>query len=209
MSETSSSAARAARFSTLANQMLQSRFLGDRGLTILAQLLLIAVGSMLLAVSAQVKIPLYPVPVTGQTLVVLLIGMAYGPWLGGATVMAYLLEGVMGMPVFAGGAAGWLTIAGPTGGYLVGFAVAAFAMGFLAERGMGRSVLNTALAMLVGTAIIYAFGVIWLNNFVPGDIVAAAKVGMVPFLVGDTLKLIVAAGLMPLAWKAVQKLTGK
>ena len=209
MSETSSSAARAARFSTLANQMLQSRFLGDRGLTILAQLLLIAVGSMLLAVSAQVKIPLYPVPVTGQTLVVLLIGMAYGPWLGGATVMAYLLEGVMGMPVFAGGAAGWLTIAGPTGGYLVGFAVAAFAMGFLAERGMGRSVLNTAPAMLVGTAIIYAFGVIWLNNFVPGDIVAAAKVGMVPFLVGDTLKLIVAAGLMPLAWKAVQKLTGK
>ena len=209
MSETSSSAVRAARFSTLANQMLQSRFLGDRGLTVLAQLTLIAVGSMLLAVSAQVKIPLYPVPVTGQTLVVLLIGMAYGPWLGGATVMAYLLEGVMGMPVFAGGAAGWLTIAGPTGGYLIGFAVAAFAMGFLAERGMGRSVLNTALAMFVGTAIIYAFGVIWLNNFVPGGIVDAAKVGMVPFLFGDTLKLIVAAGLMPLAWKAVQKLTGK
>ena len=207
MSETSSSAVRAARFSTLANQMLQSRFLGDRGLTVLAQLLLIAVGSMLLAVSAQVKIPLYPVPVTGQTLVVLLIGMAYGSRLGAATVLAYLLEGGMGLPVFAGGGAGWATLAGPTGGYLIGFLAAAFVLGLLAERGMGRGPISTALAMLVGTAIIYVFGVTHLGGFIGFEKAIAA--GLLPFLYGDALKLIVAAGLMPLAWRSVRALTDK
>ena len=207
MSETSSSAVRAARFSTLANQMLQSRFLGDRGLTVLAQLLLIAVGSMLLAVSAQVKIPLYPVPVTGQTLVVLLIGMAYGSRLGAATVLAYLLEGGMGLPVFAGSGAGWATLAGPTGGYLIGFLAAAFVLGLLAERGMGRGPISTALAMLVGTAIIYVFGVTHLGGFIGFEKAIAA--GLLPFLYGDALKLIVAAGLMPLAWRSVRALTDK
>ena len=151
--------------------------------------------------------PFYPVPVTGQTLVVLMIGMAYGSRLGAATLLAYLVEGGMGLPVFANGGAGWAYLAGPTGGYLIGFLVAAFILGFLAERGMGRGLISTALAMLVGTAIIYVFGVTHLSGFIGFEKSIAA--GLLPFLYGDALKLIVAAGLMPLAWRAVRALARK
>ena len=196
------------RSSTLANAAISSQFTNDKMLTWLTRLFLIVAGSALLALSAQFKVPLAWVPVTAQTLVVLLIGMTYGRYLGAATVIAYLLEGGFGMPVFAGGAAGWLTVTGPTGGYLIGFVAAAFVMGVLAERGMGRNVASTAIAMLIGTVVIYAGGVVWLSNFV-GSFERAITVGVMPFLVGDFLKLVVAAGLMPLAWKAIKKLEGK
>lgn len=188
--------------------MLPTGFNGDWVKFLATNMFLVLVGSMLLGASAQFKIPLHPVPVTGQTLVVLLIGMVYGPWLAGATVFAYLAEGVMGLPVFAGGAAGWLTIIGPTGGYLVGFLVAAVIMGFLASRGMGRGMVSTAIAMMISTITIYACGVAWLNNFVPGGLDAAIAVGVTPFLYGDMLKLVIATGLMPAAWKAVRALKG-
>jgi biotin transport system substrate-specific component len=158
-------------------------------------------GSLLLAVSAQFKIPLYPVPVTGQTLVVLLIGMTYGPRLGGITMAAYLFEGALGLPVFAGGAAGAAVLMGPTGGYLFGFLLAGVSMGYLAERGMGRTVVSTISAMVIGNFVIYLCGALWLANFIGfGQAIAA---GVLPFLYGDALKLVVAAGLMPLAWRAV------
>jgi biotin transport system substrate-specific component len=173
-------------------------------LPLMSQILLVLAGSMLLALSAQFafRIPISPVPVTGQTLVVLLIGMAYGSRLGAATVLAYLVEGGMGLPVFANGTGGWPVIMGPTGGYLIGFVMAAFALGRLAERGMGRGPMYTALAMVIGTMIIYAFGVVWLGQFIGFDKAIAA--GVMPFLYGDALKLIVAAGLMPLAWRAAR-----
>jgi biotin transport system substrate-specific component len=175
-------------------------------LPLMSQILLVLAGSMLLALSAQFafRIPISPVPVTGQTLVVLLIGMAYGSRLGAATVLAYLVEGGMGLPVFANGTGGWLVIMGPTGGYLIGFVMAAFALGRLAERGMGRGPMSTVLAMVIGTMIIYAFGVVWLGQFIGFDKAIAA--GVMPFLYGDVLKLTVAAGLMPLAWRAVRAL---
>ena len=195
------------RYPTLADAALAPRFADDRTLSVLAQLVLVLAGSALLAISAQIKIPLYPVPVTGQTLVVLMIGMAYGSRLGAATLLAYLVEGGMGLPVFAGGGAGWATLAGPTGGYLIGFLVAAFILGLLAERGMGRGPVSTALAMLVGTALIYVFGVTHLSGFIGFEKAVAA--GLLPFLYGDALKLIVAAGLMPLAWRGVRALTAK
>jgi biotin transport system substrate-specific component len=163
---------------------------------------LVVLGSLLLAVSAQLKIPLYPVPVTGQTLVVLLIGMTYGPRLGGITMAAYLFEGAVGLPVFAGGAAGMAVLFGPTGGYLFGFLLAVVAMGYLAERGMGRSVVSTVIAMVIGNMVIYLCGVSWLADFIGfGE---AMEAGVLPFLYGDALKLAVAAGLMPLAWRAVK-----
>ena len=117
-----------------------------RLLRLAAQLVLVVAGSMLLAASAQFKllIPPSPVPVTGQTLVVLMIGLAYGPRLGAVTVLAYILAGLRGLPVFAGGTSGWAVMAGPSGGYIVGFLAAVFVMGLLAERGMGRSMLSTA-----------------------------------------------------------------
>lgn len=195
------------RYPTLADAAMAPRFADDRTLSVLAQIVLVLAGSALLAISAQIKIPLYPVPVTGQTLVVLMIGMAYGSRLGAATLLAYLVEGGMGLPVFAGGGAGWATLAGPTGGYLIGFLVAAFLLGLLAERGMGRGPVSTALAMIVGTALIYAFGVTHLSGFIGFEKAVAA--GLLPFLYGDALKLIVAAGLMPLAWRGVRALTAK
>lgn len=195
------------RYPTLADAAMAPRFADDRTLSVLAQLVLVLAGSALLAISAQIKIPLYPVPVTGQTLVVLMIGMAYGSRLGAATLLAYLVEGGMGLPVFAGGGAGWATLAGPTGGYLIGFLAAAFLLGLLAERGMGRGPVSTALAMIVGTALIYVFGVTHLSGFIGFEKAVAA--GLLPFLYGDALKLIVAAGLMPLAWRGVRALTAQ
>ncbi|MEC9145832.1 MAG: biotin transporter BioY, partial [Pseudomonadota bacterium] len=195
------------RYPTLADAAMAPRFADDRTLSVLAQIVLVLAGSALLAISAQIKIPLYPVPVTGQTLVVLMTGMAYGSRLGAATLLAYLVEGGMGLPVFAGGGAGWATLAGPTGGYLIGFLVAAFLLGLLAERGMGRGPVSTALAMIVGTALIYVFGVTHLSGFIGFEKAVAA--GLLPFLYGDALKLIVAAGLMPLAWRGVRALTAK
>lgn len=191
---------------TLADSMLARYFGDDHTQSLMSQILLVVAGSALLALSAQFafRIPISPVPVTGQTLVVLMIGMAYGSRLGAATVLAYLVEGGMGLPVFANGAAGWPVIAGPTGGYLVGFVAAAFVLGKLAERGLGRGPVSTALAMAIGTIIIYAAGVSWLGQFIGFDKALAG--GMLPFLYGDALKLIVAAGLMPLAWRAVHAL---
>ena len=195
------SAARAVRMPTLAEAMLDSLMTPSAATSAVTKAALVVFGSLLLAVSAQFKIPLYPVPVTGQTLVVLLIGMTYGPRLGGITVAAYLFEGALGLPVFAGGAAGAAVLMGTTGGYLFGFLLAGVSMGYLAERGMGRTVVSTIAAMVIGNFVIYLCGALWLANFIGfGQAIAA---GVLPFLYGDALKLVVAAGLMPLAWRAV------
>jgi biotin transport system substrate-specific component len=196
------SAARAVRMPTLAEAMLDSLVTPSAATSAVTKAALVVFGSLLLAVSAQFKIPLYPVPVTGQTLVVLLIGMTYGPRLGGITLAAYLFEGALGLPVFAGGAAGAAVLMGPTAGYLFGFLLAAIAMGYLAERGMGRTVVSTIAAMVIGNCVIYLCGALWLANFIGFDQAIAA--GVVPFLNGDALKLVVAAGLMPWAWRAVK-----
>ena len=196
------SAARAVRMPTLAEAMLDSLMTPSVATSAVTKAALVVFGSLLLAVSAQFKIPLYPVPVTGQTLVVLLIGMTYGPRLGGVTIAAYLLEGALGLPVFAGGAAGVAVLMGPTAGYLFGFLLAATAMGYLAERGIGRTVASTIAAMVIGNCVIYLCGALWLANFIGfGQAIAA---GVLPFLYGDALKLVVAAGLMPWAWRAVK-----
>jgi biotin transport system substrate-specific component len=198
------SAAPGVRMPTLAEAMLDSLMMPSAATRALTGSALVVFGSLLLAVSAQFKIPLYPVPVTGQTLVVLLIGMTYGARLGGITISAYLFEGALGLPVFAGGAAGVAVLVGPTGGYLFGFLLASAAMGYLAERGMGRTAASTITAMVIGNCVIYLCGVFWLANFIGFDKAVAA--GVLPFLYGDALKLFVAAGLMPLAWRAVTSL---
>ena len=196
------SAARAVRMPTLAEAMLDSLMTPSAETSAVTKAALVVFGSLLLAVSAQFKIPLYPVPVTGQTLVVLLIGMTYGPRLGGITLAAYLFEGALGLPVFAGGAAGAAVLMGPTAGYLFGFLLAAIAMGYLAERGMGRTVVSTIAAMVIGNCVIYLCGALWLANFIGfGQAIAA---GVLPFLYGDALKLVVATGLMPWAWRALK-----
>ena len=196
------SVVRAVHMPTLADAMLDSLMKSSAATGALTKVSLVFFGSLLLAVSAQFKIPLYPVPITGQTLVVLLIGMTYGPRLGGITIAAYLFEGALGLPVFAGGTAGIAVLMGPSGGYLFGFLLAGLAMGYLAERGMGRTVVSTIAAMIIGNCVIYVCGAFWLSNFIGfGQAIVA---GVLPFLYGDALKLVIAAGLIPLAWRAVK-----
>ena len=198
------STTRVVRTPSLAEAMLDNLITPSVTTSTVVKAALVVFGSLLLAASAQFKIPLYPVPVTGQTLVVLLIGMTYGLRLGAITIAAYLFEGALGLPVFAGGAAGAAVLMGPTGGYLFGFLLAGAAMGYLAERGMGRTVDSTIVAMLIGNFVIYLCGASWLANFIGfGQAIAA---GVLPFLYGDVLNLVVAVGLMPLAWRAVNAL---
>lgn len=158
-------------------------------------------GSLLLAICAQVQVPMWPVPMTMQTFAVLLIGLAYGPRLGAATVALYLAEGAIGLPVFAGLAGGAHHLIGVTGGYLFGFVVAAGVVGLLAERGWSHSMLATALAMIIGSAIIYLLGVGWLASFLGLD--QAIKLGMLPFLAGDAVKAALAALALPVAWRCL------
>ena len=176
------------------------------GKAVRAVLLAIA-GSALLTLAAKVQIPFYPVPLTMQTFVVLALGMAYGWRLGGATVLLYLAEGAAGLPVFAGTpekGIGLAYMAGPTGGYLVGFVLAAAACGWLAERGWDRRIVTTALAMVIGNVIIYVPGLVWLGSLLGWDKPVLAW-GLTPFLLGDLFKLALAAAVLPLAWRLVRR----
>ena len=148
-------------------------------------------GSLLLALSAKVQVPFWPVPMTMQTFVVLMLGAAYGWRLGGATVLLYLAEGAMGMPVFAGSpekGIGFAYMMGPTGGYLAGFVVAAVATGWLVERGWGRSLLALTAAMLIGHALILGLGVTWLATALGLGWTKAVAVGLTPFWAATALK---------------------
>ncbi len=173
--------------------------------TLARNVALAVAGSAALWISAKIQVPFYPVPITMQTFVVLAIGMAFGMRLGAATLALYLVEGLLGLPVFAGTpekGVGLAYMMGPTGGYLLAYLVAAAVVGFLAERGFGRNFLTTAAAMLVGSVIIYALGLAWLGSVVGWDKPVLAW-GMTPFLLGDAAKLILAALLMPAIWKLV------
>ena len=167
----------------------------------LVDLALVVAGSLLLALSARVAIPLpfSPVPVTGQTLAVLLLGALLGSRRGPSAILLYLLAGALGLPGFAGGAAGLGRLAGPTGGYLVGFAVAAFLTGLLAERGWDRRAPTAFLAMLLGNGAVYACGLPWLAAFVGFDRVLA--LGLLPFVPGDLFKLVLATLVLPAGWR--------
>ena len=161
--------------------------------------LMVAFGVILLAVSAQFKLPIPPVPFTLQTLVVLVIGAAYGWRLGATTVIAYLAVGYMGFGVFANGASGGAYMMSYTGGYLVGFVVAAGVVGWLAEQGWDKSVIWTAVSMVIGSLIIYAFGVAWLASII--GLQAAFWGGMVKFLITDAIKIAIAMVALPgAAW---------
>ncbi len=166
---------------------------------------LVVAGSLLIAALAQIEIPLpfTPVPITGQTFGVLLIGAALGSRRGVATLILYLVEGALGLPFFAGGASGVGILTGATAGYLIGFVIAAYAVGLLAERGLERSVRTSIIPFLVGTIVIYICGVAWLA-IVLGGLGKAIVAGVVPFLIGDAIKLVAASLVLPAAWKLVK-----
>lgn len=171
----------------------------------LRDVILIVLGALFAAALAQVKIPLpfTPVPLTGQTFAVLLVGATLGSKRGAASMALYIALGALGLPVFAGGASGIAYLSGATLGYLIGFVMAAYFIGLLAEQGLERSVRTSLIPFLVGTVIIYICGVAWLTILL-GSFNKAIAAGLLPFLIGDAIKLIAAALVLPGAWKLVR-----
>ncbi len=159
------------------------------------------------ALMAQIEFPLWftPVPITGQTFAVLLTGAALGWRAGIASQALYVGLGAVGLPFYAGGNGGWDVVTGATGGYLVGFIVAAALIGYLAEREQDRSVATAVPAFLAGSAVIYLFGVTWLARSVGVGAIEAMELGMVPFIIGDLVKVALAGVALPVAWRLVGK----
>ncbi|KGT76815.1 acetyl-COA carboxylase [Bradyrhizobium japonicum] len=166
---------------------------------------LIALGTALMALSAKVNLPLPYVPMTLQTLVVLMIGAAYGWRLGSATMIAYLAEGAMGLPVFAGPVGGIAPLVGPTAGYLYGFVLAAFVTGWLAERGWDRNVVLLFGAMALAHVVIFIAGFSWLAYVIGLGATKAWAVGVAPFIAASVVKNALGAALMPAARRIVDR----
>ena len=167
--------------------------------------LLALAGSVLIAICAQISVPLFPVPMTLQTFAVFLIGLTYGWRLGAVTIALYLAEGAFGLPVFAGGKSGLIVLMGPTAGYLVGFLLAATACGWFAERGFDRSYAKLFATPLVGNILLYVPGLLWLGSMIGWD-QPVLELGLYPFVLGDLMKIAMAVLLLPSAWKYVNRL---
>ena len=203
---------------TLADRIVPAR--GPLASPLVRDGALILAGSILMALLAQISLPLpfSPVPITGQTLGVMLIGALYGPRLGALTLLAYLAQGLIGMPVFALGRSAWSpssipglpVILGPTAGYLLAFPLAAFVVGLLANRGWDRRVRTAIPAMLAGELIILALGFAWLaaaTALLSGGVslAALAAAAVLPFLPGTAVKIAVAALALPGGWRLLGK----
>jgi len=163
-------------------------------------------GSLVVAACAQIVVPMQPVPWTGQTLGVLLVGAVLGPRLGAMAILAYLAQGAAGLPVFAGGVGGLGFLVGKTGGYLLGFVGAAFITGWLVQRGWGRRFPARLAAMLLASLFVFIPGVIVLSLFIGPAL--AFKTGFVGFIPEAIAKAVLAAALMPMGWKAMAWLSG-
>lgn len=171
----------------------------------MGDLLLVTAGVILLTLSAKIQIPMWPVPMTMQTYVVLVIGMGYGTRLGVAAVMGYVVLGALGLPVFAGTPERGLGLAylfGPTGGYLLGFVLAAGVCGILARRGWDRRLLTCVAGMTIAHAVIFVCGLAWLATLLGWR--KAVATGFTPFIAATIIKTILAAGSLPAAWYAAR-----
>ncbi len=178
--------------------------------SIAANITMVVAGAALTAGAAQIVIPMWPVPITGQTFAVLLVGTTLGALRGALSMVLYIALGAIGLPIFTEGSAGWHVIAGPTGGYLVGFVLAAILTGWLAQRSWDRKIVGAGVAFLAGTVVIYAVGLPWLSVALgqlgyPNDLGATLQSGLLPFVPGDILKAVVAGALLPAAWKLVSR----
>ena len=177
-------------------------------------------GSLFVAHSAQITVPFWPVPITGQTFGVLSLGLVCGWRIGASAMLLYLLEGAVGLPFFALGEGGWAVLTGPSGGYLLGYPLAALLVSWFAERGWDRSLWRTVLALLLGNVVLYVPGLFWLQRFYagPGQAYiaeagattaweASFNAGLLPFLIGDGVKLLLAAALLHAAWNILRRRT--
>lgn len=179
--------------------LIDSVWTGERGLG--RDLMLVIGGALVIAAAAQVRLvlPFTPVPVTGQTFAVLLLGALLGSKRGAASAMSYIMLGLMGLPVFSAAPPGPAALFSPTAGYLAGFVGAAWVTGSLSERGWDRRPMTAGLAMLIGSSVIFGCGLFWLGRYVGyGNVV---QQGLLPFIPGDLLKIALATALLPAGWK--------
>ena len=181
--------------------VLIDRILPTEGTTTyIKNILLILFGTLLLAVSAKVQVPFWPVPMTMQTFVVFLIGMTYSIRLSFLTLLAYLAEGALGLPVFASGG-GLMYLTGPTAGYLYGMTIAALVISYLANLGYGSSYYKTALALIIGSIFIFSFGIIYLGSIIGYD--KAIQAGLLPFIPSEIFKIGLAVAIIPTTQKYI------
>lgn len=178
---------------------------------LLQDALLVVAGTAIVAVAAQitVSLPFTPVPLTGQTFAVVLVGASLGAVRGLASLALYLLVGIAGAPVYADQGHGWEIFTGPTGGYIVGFVAAAAVTGYLAERRWDRTFSSAVAAMLTGNVIIYLVGLPWLASVLNTGLERTLELGLYPFVPGDIFKLYLAAALLPGAWRTVKRVSDR
>jgi len=189
----------------LGRPVLVDRIVSRRLVTDIA---LVLGGVALTAGAAQLAVPLWPVPITGQTLAVLLVGMSLGALRSGISMGLYALLGGLGLPIFSDHLAGWSIIAGPTGGFIVGFIASAALTGWLAQLAWDRKIVRAFLAFVAGSLVTFAFGLpwlaVWLGNMgYPNDINAVLQAGFYPFIVGGIVKAVLGAGIITAAWALV------
>jgi len=166
-------------------------------------------GAALVTVLAQVAIPLWPVPITGQTLAVLLVGSTLGAVRGAISMVLYALLGLVGLPVFSDGSHGAGVLFGATGGYIVGFIISAALVGWLAERQWDRKILKAIVTFVAGSVVVFAVGLPWLAVVLHTDLPTTLQYGLYPFIIGGIIKAAIAAGLLPLAWWGADKISAK
>jgi biotin transport system substrate-specific component len=177
------------------NSILINQIFPTNGIsTYIKNIVLIIFGSFLLAVSSKVQVPFWPVPMTMQTFVVFLIGMSYGWKLSFLTLIAYILEGDLGLPVFATGA-GFAYLMGPTAGYIYGMLLAAIVIGFLSEKGFSNTYFMSLVSLLIGSVIIFTLGVGYLGSIIGYD--KAINFGLLPFIPSELFKIALAVALIP------------
>ena len=174
--------------------------------TLVMDAVLVVAGAALVAVLAQVAVPLQPVPITGQTLAVLLVGSTLGAARGAISMVLYAVLGIVGLPVFSDGTHGTGVVFGGTGGYIVGFIVSAALVGWLAERQWDRKVLKALATFAAGSLAVFAIGLPWLSITLHLNLAQTLMAGFYPFIIGGIIKAVIAAGLLPLAWFGANKL---
>jgi biotin transport system substrate-specific component len=166
---------------------------------------LVIVFSLFIAAAAQFAIHIGPIPITGQTFAVLVTGALLGSRLGAAAVIAYLIEAAIGLPFFAGGAAGIVRFFGPTGGYLIAFPAAAFVTGAFAEHGWDKNYPQAVVAMAIGSVIVFLGGWAWYSVLTSTPPLAAFQIAVLPYLVGDVIKIALAAAVLPTGWALLKR----
>ncbi len=181
---------------------LADRFFARGAVT---DIVLVAAGAALTSITAQITVPLWPVPITGQTLAVLLVGSSLGALRGTLSMVLYAVLGMVGLPVFSDASSGMGVILGPTGGYIVGFVLAAAFTGWIAQRSWDRRILRAILAFLAGTVVTFVSGLPWLAVTLGLDLQQTLQAGLYPFILGGIVKALIAAGVVTLGWRYVER----